>query len=449
MAYVHNAVTGPSIQAGWDFQQALADCSHQLSPAQQQSELVSLARHLQRHHPAYRQIYGQAALASPHDIPIIDKATVGEHGRAFLAHSGVTEAALAAYLDKFDIGATLGDHLAFQTSGSSGRKSYTLYGLFAFGRSLYALYARAVAGSGARSLSYIGLTDRYNGGNQWMYHMGAHISVQLLHYFDDTAGVLARLLAFEPEVIFTKPGKLLEIGRLLKARGARLGKLKHLISVGENISPEDAAEIHHLFGIHAHNSFSTTETGPIAYQADPLKPELELYENLNHVEIVDAAGAPIARAGEMGRLVVSSGYNLSFPLIRYDLADCVHWIEGKVGKSMSFVQGRNKEKLRFTRGAAVDIVDEMVFWRFAHPAVRASQFIQHGEHRLRARLALVATPGAEPASPQVLAAALSLHLRRHGVVVALDLTIEPVDAIGPDVLTSKVKKTIVDRTNWQ
>ena len=431
----------PAISDGWRYQQTMLK-NEDMEARKILNEAVILARHVQQHHPAYKNIYSNLEITRFDKLPLIDKKVVCDHIDSFLLYCGVKLDQIELYFQSFGLEKTLGCYLAFHSSGSSGRQSITLYNQFEFGRSLYSLFHKIVEAQYTSKMSYIGLVDRYNGGNQWMFHLASNMELQLLNYFDDTELNVGALLTFQPEIIFTKPTKLKDIGRYLVSHGEKLLALKSIISVGEDMSEDDANEIEELLVVKPQNSFSTTETGPIAFQSNANLRQLELYQGLSHVEIVDRQGEAISCADESGRLVVSSIYNRSFPLLRYDLADHVHWIKGKVGLAISFMQGRGEKVLTFRHFGITGSINELPLWRYQHKQISAAQFEQIDQSTLLVRIELKSKQHHSKDILQMIQQDIKHYLQQHGLCVEINLSVQIVEKILPDLSTSKVKRVI-------
>ena len=424
------------IADGWNFQAAFTrelDRDHRDTLRRDYLNAVA-------DHPAYRDTLGhRGPLLGTDDwnqLPIIDKSWVSRHFAHFADTCGLSPSAIETYVDDFDLNRTLDDFLVFHSSGSSGVRSYSLYSLYDFGRSLFALHNRTLRPYDVDHLAYIGLLDRYNGGNQWMHHLKPYLPVTMINIFDPIDAMAETLVASRAQALFTKPSILCRLADYGRQHGVRFPAVKHLISVGENLSMHQSETIADFFGVIPLNSFSTTETGPIGFQDDPDHRVLSLYNDLNQVDIVDTRGRPIREAGVPGSLVVSNLYNTRFPLLRYDLQDVVEWVPGQVGKQISFVKGRSAKTLHFFDDA--ERINELTLWEFDHDAMLACQFHQPDAERLT--IDVVARR--DDLSANTLRDAVARHLRTAGMTRIPDVQVRFVDAIPPDPTTSKVKRLI-------
>ncbi|WP_367986650.1 hypothetical protein AB2S62_08630 [Vibrio sp. NTOU-M3] len=431
-----NASKYGAISEGWLYQKELMALPR---VQQSSSELISFYNYHVSKHDFYHHLSGGEVVNAVEQIPVIDKACVLDHWELFLNSAAMNQRDIDLYISNFNIANTFNNHLVFHSSGSSGRKSITLYNQFEFGRSLYALYEKTLKAFGSRRIAYIGLTDRYNGGNQWMYHLSDPLDVKLMNFFDNDEQHIAALTEFQPDVIFTKPSKLLALGRKMRQKGTKLKSLNHIISVGENLSSYAENEIYRLFGVHPKNSFSTTETGPIGFQSSYDR-ELELYDNLNHVEILDENGLPIHEPNIPGRLVITNLYNLTFPLIRYDLADYVSWVDGKVGKSVSFVLGRGDKSVLLGKEERKIKVNELALWQFESDLLQDCQFNIIHSTQIDIYAVLIRDL---PSEKETLKKQIGRFFDDLALPESVLVDIHFVHAIEPDSDSSKTKKVVI------
>ncbi len=127
------------------------------------------------------------------------------------------------------------------------------------------------------------------------------------------------LTRVDPRYLLGYPSVLLEIARLLERQGRTLPRLGELRTFGEILEPECRAVCQRVFGVKIVDMYSSQEVGYLALQC----PEHEHYHVMSEnllVEILDDQGQP-CRAGETGRVIVSTLHNFAMPLLRYDIGD--------------------------------------------------------------------------------------------------------------------------------
>ncbi len=428
------------LRRGIAFQQHLAGTGRKMT----KGDRLSLARTLKNTNPFYARLYKDVDCDDWAALPPIGKKTVMEHYDALIAPSGWSRQRLEGFFaGGFALERTPDQgHLAFHSSGSSGSMSISLYSAFAFGRSIAAFHARAIAGHTHKPprLAYIGMTDRFNGGNQWIHFMAGLMPVALYSIFSDPEEIIEELCDFDPTIMLSKPHALIALSQAALKRGRRL-KPARLLSVGENLTAHARESILTLYGTLPHNSFSTTETGPIGFQSDSRHEALDLYDTLNFVEILDETGRPIEQAGQEGIVTVSSLYNTAMPLIRYRLGDIACWLdEGDDGiRRLSFIGKRGNTVLTFSIRGKCARINESGLWNLRFPGVSDYRIVQISPSALRIDAA------ADPASPPdeaAVIARLATAIADAGCDPVPDIHIRLVKRIEPDVRTAKIKRVI-------
>ena len=428
------------LDRGIAFQQGLTGTRRQISA----KERLALARALKHANPFYARLYRNTDCTDWAALPPIDKNRVTADYDALIAPSGWTRRRLE---DFFRGGFALErtpdpGHLAFHSSGSSGAMSISLYSAFAFGRSIAAFHAMAVAGDEHDNprLAYIGMTDRFNGGNQWIHFMAGLMPVALFSIFSDPEEIIGDLCDFAPTIMLTKPHSLIALAQAALRRGRQL-RPRRLLSVGENLTARSREAILALYGTLPHNSFSTTETGPIGFQCDSSQEALDLYDNLNFVEILDEAGRPIEQAGREGVVTVSSLYNTAMPLIRYRLGDIACWIDDGDGtRRLSFIGKRGNRVLTFRNDGGCAGINESCLWNLSFPGVFDYRIVQTSPSALRIDIA-AADPAAPP-DPDTVIARLSETIAAAGCPLELHIAVRLLERIEPDARTAKIKRVV-------
>lgn len=440
----------PLLRAGFERQRLRRATLRTIPPARRrlalEREAVGLAQRLAAGHAGYGRLYGGRDLATMATIPVLDKAALADPD--FAVAAGVDPAGAAEFLARpFELGSRYdAERVLFTSSGSTGERLLVPYHLTDLGRSLEAFHARAVmparAGRGAGRLLYIGLLDRHNGGNAWMYHLGALLAVRLAHLFDDEAALLDLVCDFRPDVVLTRPHLLHALGRRAAADGRQL-PAAHLLSVGDRLTEPAAAEIERWWAARPHNSFSTVETGPLGYQDDASVPGLDLYDDLSLVEVVDEAGRPVREPERPGRIVVTTLYRSSFPLVRYAIGDTAGWLDADCTR-LGFPRGRAGLRLALTPAGAAEptVLDEASLTWPSPPGVREYQLRQTGPDSVLVRWAPAVDAQPADAEPRLRAAVTGLLAAAGLRAGAIRLRTERVADLVPDPVSGKVKRLV-------
>jgi len=399
------------------------------------------ARRLRGENPGYARLYGEASPAST-QVPVLEKRHLAAWFDDFAAGTGVSRAEVAEFAGRpFRLGSRLDTyHLAFSSSGSSDEPLPVLHHVRDFGRSLEAFVARGVRGArpDAERLLYIGLIDRHNGGNAWMYYLGGHLDVVLADVFAAPESLLDVVLEHRPDVVLTRPHVLRALTEAAAERGVAL-PAAHLLSVGEALQPEQRREITAGWGSPPHNSYSTVETGPIGYQEDATVDELTVYDDLHLVELLDVGGMPVTEPGVPGRVVVSTLYRDVLPLIRYRVGDVASWRDAELTR-LSFPHGRDTTVLRLRCSGGTVELPELPLWSVVVPGVRQYQVVQTGPESLLVRYE--PSSAAAAATGTTLRDAVVSRLAAAGCDAGVGVTVERVAALLPDRVSGKIKRVV-------
>ena len=132
------------------------------------------------------------------------------------------------------------------------------------------------------------------------------------------ADAVERLNGLQPPVLMGYPTKLAQL-----AREQMLGRLaiapRSVTSTSEQLTAEDRATITAAFGVPVIDTFASTE-GLVGH-SDPGGSVLTFATDMCIVELVDAENRPLADGAASTRVLVTNLYNLTQPLIRYELTD--------------------------------------------------------------------------------------------------------------------------------
>lgn len=399
---------------------------------------LALANRLRRSSPGYARLWEQHRGDGP---PVLERPFLAAYFDEFAAASPLTAARAGAFAAApFRLGSRYDrDHLVFSSSGSSGRPLPVGYAVSDFGRTLEAFLARAVLASRprARSLLYIGLMDRHNGGNAWMYYLGGALRTVLADVFAPAERLLAVLDQVRPEVVVTRPHLLRALGELAAAAGVPLPDA-HLVSVGEALGSEQRAEIARRWSSPPHNSYSTVETGPLGYQRDPYQETLTLYDDLHHVELLDPDGAPVTTRGVPGRVVVTTLCRRTLPLVRYRVGDVAAWADD-ARSQLSFPLGRDTQVLCLRARGRSARLPELALWTLRVAGLRQYQLVQTAPDELVVRCEL-GEAARWPAVEREVRAVLASLVRERTGLDGVRVRCERVGALLPDRATGKISR---------
>jgi phenylacetate-CoA ligase len=131
--------------------------------------------------------------------------------------------------------------------------------------------------------------------------------------------MVQRLNALQAPVLYGYPSMLARLAAEQRAGRLRIAPLV-VTATGETLLPEARAVISEVFGAPVVDSFACTE-GLVGVSA-PGDGVLVFNTDLCIVELVDTDNQPVPPGVPSAKVLVTNLYNLTQPLIRYELTDC-------------------------------------------------------------------------------------------------------------------------------
>jgi len=334
----------------------------------------------------------------------------------------------------------LGDYLVLVSGGSSGQR-----GLFVQTVDEYAEFAASVTRRGmAAALASGGLPPE--GLVIGMVGAGSPVHVSGLASVTATrppvrlvpapaslpvAEIVRRLNDAQPPALLAYAAKLAELAR--EQRDGRLKlNLRSVTSMSEAISPAERMAVTEAFGVPVIDMFVSTE-GLVGH-SEPGGTVLTFAGDTCLAECTDDEGRPVPDGVPSSKVLVTNLYNLTQPLIRYELTDrftAAGMSEG--GALRARVEGRSDDLFRYAEASVHPFV---IGAPLLHaPAVREFQ-VRQTEHG--ADIAAVIDGGFD--QPAV-AAAIEQSLRQAGLARP-QVGFRRVGALDRDPMTSKVRRFV-------
>lgn len=131
-------------------------------------------------------------------------------------------------------------------------------------------------------------------------------------------------------------------------------KMDGVITISEVLTNEARNRINNAFLCYPVSRYSTEEFGVLANQ-DISGDYFYLNQSNYFIEVLNIHCDRPAEIGELGRIVVTDYFNLSMPLIRYDIGDLATPVEIKNGHvtKIDRVEGRQLEVIKNTSGEVI------------------------------------------------------------------------------------------------
>jgi phenylacetate-CoA ligase len=190
-------------------------------------------------------------------------------------------------------------------------------------------------------------------------------------------GVLVR---FRRAILAGYPSSLVLLAERLGDASAFLSA-KAVATRGEILHAETRARLEAAFRCEVVDFYNCEEIGNVAWQCRADASRLHVNTDACVVEVVDPSGAPLP-VGEEGRILVTSLYNCTMPLIRYDLRDRGLLLSsygdpcpcGCTAPSMGILQGRDDDFVTLTSGARASPREMATVLEQAADGIRTGDF---------------------------------------------------------------------------
>lgn len=341
-------------------------------------ELEALVRHCLAHarhydHDALRSLVASGMsddefFARWRAVPVLSKSDLVEHFDALCTDPEITRQRVEAFDRENATGdaslmTSRGPHTVKKTSGTSGKVVYTVDTLETQRRVMALLLMRALfrvlwrrralslvlpgarqvrvalsrRGVGRRrALGRVPLLVFVHRGNRSVYQGAsgrslplfarALASVDIVSHEESLTTLIDRAARREPELIYGLPSRIEWLARA-QERGELDLDPEAVYVGGETLYPEIRDRLRRAWPNAAIiNTYGTTETKPIAI-ACPECHELHLCEDLVFLELLDEDGEEIVAGQTAARVLATSLWNKTVPVLRYELADRIELLD--------------------------------------------------------------------------------------------------------------------------
>jgi phenylacetate-CoA ligase len=167
--------------------------------------------------------------------------------------------------------------------------------------------------------------------------------------------MLRRLLAFDPDLVLGSPLLAQRLVDLLTRHGARLPRVRLLVTEGERLTAAMRTQLEGFFQVPVRDMYGLKEVGTIAAQCKSQRFHIELDRLVVEIRRDDGS---MASDGVAGEIVVTSLTNLAMPFIRYRTGDMGSLSSGgcpcgAAGTYLTLLAGRENGSIRLRDGTTV------------------------------------------------------------------------------------------------
>ena len=259
-----------------------------------------------------------------------------------------------------------------------------------------------------------------------------------------TSRLVDTLNSFKPAVISGFPSAL---SRMADERIAGRLKCKPvcIFAEGEFLEENTRKKISEAFHCDVTSSYSTAETGVIAYECR--EHHLHINDDWVILEPVDAGGRPVPAGTESDKVLITNLLSYPQPIIRYELGDRVilHEEGCLCGNPSPWIEiaGRSLDQIRFVEGMREIVVPIAEFDAVLkdEPSIKRYQIIVYAGNRIALRLS--GAKGTDKTMAFFKAEKLlRAYMKSIGIMSPM-ITLDKEDP-GPDPKSGKYKKIIVE-----
>lgn len=217
-----------------------------------------------------------------------------------------------------------------------------------------------------------------------VFDTGTCLTLDIRTDIDAQAAWLQR---HDPEYLLTHPSNAQALAETFLSRGIRLGKLREVRTMGENVGPKLQEACQAAWGVKVVDMYSAAEVGYLALQC-PEHGQYHIQAESVLLEVLNDQSQPCT-PGETGRVVVTTLHNFAMPLIRYEILDYAELGEpcpcGRGLPVISRILGRERNLVTYPDGRRHWPRIGYKHWQGVLPIVQ-SQLVQHSLEEIEARL---------------------------------------------------------------
>ena len=325
--------------------------------AYQAEALRRLREYAYSHSPFYQRFHKGVTHRPLSELPVLTKAMLMENFDEIVTDrcirlKAVREFAAARsedrlFLDRYRLTAT---------SGSSGQPGFFLFDEPEW-LTIMASFARGQEWSGAQ-VSLLRRRKMATVASISPWHMSSQVAATAKTWWtpsirlpasDPLADSVRRLNAWQPDILiaYASMARILAEEQLAGRLHIRPGKT---FTSSEVLTDETRRRVKLAWGDEPFNQYGATETADIAAEYQACR-HMHIFEDLLIIEVVDEAYRPVPPGAYGARLLVTTLFSRTQPLIRYEINDSVRLATELCSSGLPFamlesIQGRVEDTLR-------------------------------------------------------------------------------------------------------
>lgn len=323
--------------------------------AHQTQALRRLRDHAYARSPFYQRFHKGLFDRPLRELPVLSKAMLMEHFDELVTDRNIHLGAVREFAAQRAKGLFLDRYRLTATSGSSGQPGFFLFDEPEW-LTIVASFARGQEWSGA-AVSLLRRRKMATVASISPWHMSSQVAATAKTWWtpsirlpasDPLESIVRRLNEWQPDVLIAYAS----MARIL-ADEQLAGRLQiqpnKTFTSSEVLTGETRRRVKAAWGDEPFNQFGATETADIAAEYKACR-HMHLFEDLVIVEVVDEHHKPVSQGAYGAKLLVTTLFSRTQPLIRYELNDSVRLATEACPSGLPFtmlenIQGRVEDTL--------------------------------------------------------------------------------------------------------
>lgn len=324
--------------------------------AYQTQALSQLRDYAYAHSPFYQRFHRGLFDRPLHELPVLTKAMLMEHFDEVVTDRAIHLEAVRAFAgERLEGRLFLGRYWVTATSGSSGQPGFFLFDEPEW-LAIVASFARGQEWSGA-AVSLLHRRKMATVASISPWHMSSQVAATAKTWWtpsirlpasDPLESIVRRLNERKPDVLiaYASMARILAEEQLAGRLHIQPGKT---FTSSEVLTNETRRRVKLAWGDEPFNQYGATETADIAAEYQRCR-HMHLFEDLVIVEVVDEHHRPVPSGIYGAKLLITTLFSRTQPLIRYELNDSVRLATENCPSGLPFamlesIQGRVEDTL--------------------------------------------------------------------------------------------------------
>ena len=296
----------------------------------QDRSLTALRQFAYEQSPFYRELHKGLQEAPLEDLPIVTKAMMMDHFEDFVTDRMIRLSDVRTHVEAGSVGRFRKKYDVVTTSGSTGNPGIFLFDprewatlIASFGRASEWAGKKITLAQRSRMAVVSSTNDRNLSARVGKAADTPFIPTLRFDATEPMADIVKRLNEWNPEALVAYASMAYLLAHEQKAGHLRIHP-KKIFTSSEVLTAHMRETIENAWGNVVFNEYASTETATIAAE-DEGHHGMHVFEDLLIVENVDEFNKPVPDGEFGGKLLVTTLFSRTQPLIRYEISDSVRF----------------------------------------------------------------------------------------------------------------------------